>query len=467
VGVTWTTGQVQGPLADLAHPTHDALVEIRDTRYARALDGAYIAYQTVGDGPVDIVWQLDWFGNVDVIWEDPVTKTMLTAVSRFSRVILHDRRATGLSSRNVAPPNLETRVADLRCVLEAVGSTRPVLSGARETGAPNALLAATEPDRIRSIIWYAPAARSVWAPDYPWGVGPEYVEREKQALGSWGTPEYGQAWIDTEAVVGHEVTTTGSPLIGLLSRHTTTPDVARQLSQIWYETDVREVLRTIHVPTLLMAHEGDGQDVAEAEYVASLMPEAELKILSGDSRTSDFEETGELIRGFIGVNRPVDLDTVLSTVLFTDIVGSTDRQLTLGDRGWKELVERHHAVIRDALARYRGVENDTAGDGFFATFDGPARAIRCAKEVADLVRELGIEIRAGIHTGVCERIDNKVGGVAVTIGRRISDIAGPSEVLISRTVKDLVAGSGLSFEDAGEYELKGVPDSWRLYRVRA
>jgi class 3 adenylate cyclase len=439
-------------------------MEIRDSRYARAIDGAYIAYQTVGEGPVDVVWQLDWFGNIDVIWEDPSHVEIMSSLSRFARIILHDRRATGLSSRNVAPPNLETRVSDLLCVLDAVDSQRPVLSGARESGAPNALLAATEPERVQSLMWYVPEAKSVWAPDYPWGARPEYVESDERAIDLWGTTEYGEAWVETEATAGH-VTQEGTPgLGGLLSRNTTTPDVAKEIGRIWNETDIRELLRTVRVPTLLMVH-AESSDVAEAEYVASLMPEAELVIIPGTAATTGFETSAEVMRKFMGVERPVGLDTVLATVLFTDIVGSTARQAMLGDRGWKQLVERHHAFVRDSLVRWRGVEVDTAGDGFYATFDGPARAIRAAMQIRDMVRELGIEVRAGVHTGECEVIDDKVGGIAVVIGRRISEMAGPSEILISQTVKDLVAGSGLTFEDSGEHELKGVPDRWNVYRV--
>jgi class 3 adenylate cyclase len=440
-------------------------VEIRNTRYAKTSDGVYIAYQTNGDGPIDVAFQLDWFGNVDVIWEEPGFRKFFTAVSRFSRLILHDRRATGLSSRNVAIPNLETRVADLVCVLDAVGSTRTVLGGTREGGSPNALLAATDPDRVRSLVWYTPSARSVWTPDYPWGVRPKYVELDQRALEVWGTAAYGHAFLEVEASEKHAIPEDAAPFAGLLSRHTTTPDVAQELSRVWLETDIRDVLRTVRIPTLLIAFEDPPEEAAEAEYIASLMPEATLRILAGAEGSADERAEADLLREFAGVDQPADLDSVLSTVLFTDIVGSTEKQVALGDRRWKELVEDHHALVRDALARYRGVENDTAGDGFYATFDGPARAIRCALEVRDRVRNLGVEIRAGVHTGECEVIDGKIGGIAVTIGARIAATTGASEVRISQTVKDLVAGSGLTFEDAGEHELKGVPDRWRLYRV--
>jgi class 3 adenylate cyclase len=441
-------------------------VEIRDTRYARAPDGAYIAYQVVGDGPIDLSWQLEFFGNVDLIWEVPDLSSHLRRLSEFCRVIVHDRRGTGLSSRNVPAPNLETRVADLRAVLDAVGSERPVLGSAIEGGAPDVLFAATDPDRVRSIVWYGPAARIAWAPDYPWGLGPDYFDRDQRSLEVWGTAAYGEAFAEMEATVGHIVGPEEHGIRAMISRHTATPDVAQELSRVWYETDIRPLLPSVRAPALLISHDAEERDVAEMEHVASLMPNATTLVIPGAAQVDNYGPVTDAIRDFLGVApAPTGLDTILSTVLFTDIVGSTERQAALGDRGWKQLVERHHATIRTALERWRGTENDTAGDGFYATFDGPARAIRCALEVADHVRDLGIEIRAGVHTGECEIIDGKSGGLTVMIGARIAALADGSQILISQTVKDLVAGSGLSFRDAGEHTLKGVPERWRLYEA--
>ncbi len=437
---------------------------LRDTAYAKTPDETYIAYQTIGEGPIDLVYQFDWFGNVDAIWEDRDLGSIFGGLASFSRLILHDRRGTGLSSRNVPVPNLETRIEDLCVVLDKIGAERPVLGGEREGGAPNLLLAATDPQRVRSLFWYSPSARSTRAPDYPWGAPPEYVELDQRALEEWGTEAYGRAFIDTEGAFGHEIRDDEAQTFAKLSRATATPDVARELARVWYETDVRDVLRSVRVPTLLLAYEGNEIEVAEAEYVASLMPDAQLVIRPG-TRDADLEGFCNAVRDFLGVDRAPDIDSILSTVLFTDIVDSTAKQAELGDHRWKALVERHHALVREVLGRWRGAENDTSGDGFYATFDGPARAIRCAQEIIDRVHDLGIAIRAGIHTGECELINDKVGGITVTIGARVSALAGPSEVLISQTVKDLVAGSGLTFEDAGEHELKGVPDRWRLYRV--
>jgi class 3 adenylate cyclase len=256
---------------------------------------------------------------------------------------------------------------------------------------------------------------------------------------------------------------------GLISRQSASPDVGVELELIWRQTDVRGTLSAVTAPTLLLARE---QDREALSYLAALMPHASVRLFpgAGDALPAIDEQPAILraIRGFIGVDLPVpELDTVLATVLFTDIVGSTERQAALGDRDWKELVGRHHAIVRDALERWRGVENDTAGDGFYATFDGPARAIRCAQEVTQQVRDLGIELRAGLHTGECTVIDGKIGGLGVVIGSRIAGSAAASEVLVSQTVKDLTAGSGLAVEDAGEHDLKGVPDRWRVYRVVA
>ena len=239
------------------------------------------------------------------------------------------------------------------------------------------------------------------------------------------------------------------------------------LAEIWYETDVRDVLPSVKVPTLIVAGTDRPRDQERSAYVASLIPGAEMALFPGSVLSEEnTRPIADTIRRFIGVERlATELDTVLSTVLFTDIVGSTELQSARGDHAWKQLVERHHAVVRAALARWRGLENDTAGDGFYATFDGPARAIRCGLEIVERVRALGIEVRAGVHTGECELIDGKHAGITVSIGARIATLAGSSEVLVSQTVKDLVAGSGLAFEESGEHELKGVPDRWRLYRV--
>jgi class 3 adenylate cyclase len=434
--------------------------------YARSEDGTYIGYRIDGDGPIDIVHQPEWPGNIDLERDEPWSAAWLGELATIGRVIAHDHRGVGVSSRNVPLPNLETRVSDLLCVLDKVKAARPVLLGYLSSGAVHVLAAATRPDLARAIVWVEPVARYAWAQDYPWGRSWEELDAELSRLASWGTREYAQWFWESEMATGNEMP--GSMLEAMIkqSRNACTPDVARELSRIWYDTDVRGVLQSVQTPTLLLAHEGRRHALEQARYIAELMPNAEVAVVPGaawsiEGQRPFFDE----IRRFIGVERPpAALDTILSTVLFTDIVNSTEKQASLGDRGWKGLVERHHSVVREALDRWHGVENDTAGDGFYATFDGPARAIHCAQEIAERVRDLGIEVRAGIHTGECEVIDGKCGGLTVSIGARVAAIAGPSEVLVSQTVKDLVAGSGFAFEDAGEHEMKGVPDRWHLYR---
>ncbi len=446
-------------------------MKIPEPRYVRTHDDTYIAYQVVGDGPVDIAWQFDWCGNLDCVWERPFHAPWFEALASFGRVILHDRRATGLSSRDTPPPNLETRAADLLAVLDEVGSRSTVIAALFEGLAPGVLLAATDPDRVRGLVWWNPSPRTAWAHDYPWGEDPEAMQKELRGLQHWGSLEYAQSWADQFAAEGDPRPSDDEiRAVAKASRNTCTPDVALALDQMWSETDLRPVLPSVRVPTLLLADSSSPTEVAKAQYVASLMPAAELVLLPSDvpetkqTMHAYIRPPLEAVRRFIGVqpDRP-GLDSVLATVLFTDIVDSTQRQAALGDHAWKDLVERHHALVRSALTQWRGVENDTAGDGFYATFDGPARAIRCALEIAERVHDLGLQVRAGIHTGECELIDGKVGGIAVSIGARISHLAAPSQVIISQTVKDLVAGSGLTFADAGEHELKGVPDRWHLY----
>ena len=435
--------------------------------YAQTDDGVYIGYRVDGDGPIDIASQSDWPGNIDLEWLEPFGGAILGALASFSRVITHDPRGIGLSSRNVELPSLEVRVSDLMTVLNTVGVRRPVLLGYLATGAVNILTAATRPRIPRAIVWMEPNPRAAWAEDFPWGERPEDHASELEFIDLWGTAAYGKAFVEDQEAGGNIMPTEMAAAFAMASRGACTPDVARKMLDIWYEIDVSAILESVTSPTLLLVHEDRKDSVDIAEYVASRMPAAEVRRMPGDAWT--FEEIpawAEQVRDFIGIEQPAATpNTLLATVLFTDIVDSTAKQASLGDRAWKDLVLAHHALVRDGLTRWHGVENDTAGDGFYATFDGPARAIRCAMEVTERVRDLGIEIRAGVHTGECEVIENKCSGLTVSIGARVASNADPSEVLVSQTVRDLVAGSGLTFEDAGERELKGVPDRWHLYRV--
>jgi class 3 adenylate cyclase len=449
-----------------------------ETRFAKTADGVYLAYQAVGSGPVDVVMDLHAFaGNVDLIWDEPDWGPLLIGITEFARLIIHDRRGSGASTRNAPPPNLETRAADLLTVLDELGSEAPVLGAGASTGAMHALFAATYPERASGLVWNYPHPRLAWAPDYPWGQGPEAFEADLAEAKNWGTSEQAREQAQNRAAqrlgVPHEerhtlaVDEEAVQRYARVTRNTFSPDVAEELTRILWQTDVRDILPSVHTPTALVVGEADAQaDKEEAAHVASLMPNASVRLLQGRSGLQT-EEQMVIIRELAGIERPAKISTVLVTVLFTDIVDSTRKQAELGDRRWRELVLQHHSAVRDALSDWEGTEHDTAGDGFFVSFTGPARAIHCAQEIAARVSSLGLETRAGVHIGECEVIDGKPGGLAVTIGARIAAGAGGSEILVSRTVKDLVAGSGLAFADAGEHELKGIPGSWQLYRVAA
>jgi class 3 adenylate cyclase/pimeloyl-ACP methyl ester carboxylesterase len=446
----------------------------RETRFAKTPDGVYLAYQVAGSGPVDVVMDFHALaGNVDLIWDEPDWGPFLAKVSDFARLIVHDRRSSGASTRNVPPPNLETRAADLLTVLDAIGSEAPVLGAGASTGAMHALFAATYPDRTSGLLWNYPRPRLAWAPDYPWGQRPEAFDAALAEARSWGTTEQAREQAQNRAAqrlgVPHErrhTLTVDEDVVrryARVTRNTVSPDVAEALTRILWETDVRDILPSVHTPTGLIVGDADAKsDREEAEYVASLMPNARVHVLQGRSGLQ-IEAQMAIVRKLAGIEQSPSVSTVLATVLFTDIVDSTRKQAALGDRRWRELVLAHHSAVRAALSHWGGTEHDTAGDGFFASFVGPARAIHCAHEIAARVADLGIETRAGVHIGECEVIDGKPGGLAVTIGARLLAAAGAREVVVSGTVKDLVAGSGFSFTDRGERELKGVPELWRLF----
>jgi class 3 adenylate cyclase len=445
----------------------------RDTRYATTEDGVSIAYQTIGEGAVDLVLELESWGNVEIMWELDALADLFEGLSSFSRLALHDRRGTGLSGgRGGSFPNLETRARDLLTVLDTIRSPRAVLVGERTTGAAFALFAATYPDRVSALVWLEGVATRRWSPEYPWGLTPDEHRRDVlQTREGMGSTELVVQWLAAAAPPGLAGDECVQAQVARLDRHFMAPSTAADWVSVESETDVTAVLPLLRCPTLVVDHEQSSTGAAESRYVQSLIPGAELTLLSEEPYRIPFGNRAALsesVRGFVTREHAAEEpEIVLSTVLFTDIVGSTERQAALGDSAWADVVRRHHALVREALERWQGVENDTAGDGFYATFDGPARAIRCALDVVRRVRDVGIEIRAGVHTGECQLVDGKHAGLAVTIGARIAALAGPSDVLVSRTVKDLTAGSGLALEDKGEYELKGVPERWQLYRVQA
>ena len=438
----------------------------REVRYARNGD-VHIAYTVLGDGPVDLVYAPGIWSNLDVMWDEPRWAAYLNRLASFSRLIVFDMRGVGLSDRGPTAPALELQMDDMRAVLDAAGSESAVVFGVTRGGAMTMLFAATYPERTRALVLYAALARTVRSPDHPYGRSAEeqqeFFDRFVAEMGTGrnldlqgpsglADPAFVRWWARFERLVA-------------------SPTAYRELAQIFHDLDVRPVLPSIQAPTLVVQRSGDRiTPVDQARYLASAIANARLVLLPGDDHIQFLGDADALldeIEEFVTGTRPApEVHRVLSTVLFTDIVGSTEQQAALGDRAWHGILAAHHAIVRDALGRWRGVENDTAGDSFYATFDGPARAIRCAAEVRDRVRSLQIEVRAGVHTGECDLLDGKHTGLTVSIGARIAAAAGPSEVLVSQTVKDLVAGSGIAFNDRGPHRLKGVPDEWRLYAAQ-
>jgi pimeloyl-ACP methyl ester carboxylesterase len=436
------------------------------TRYARSGD-VNIAYQTAGDGPTDLVYVPGWISNVELNWEEPSHAHVLNRLASFARLIVFDKRGTGLSDPvplDRLPP-LETRMDDVRAVLDAAGSERTTLFGFSEGGLMSVLFAATYPERVSALVLYGTFAKRVWSPDYPWAPKPEARAREIEALE--------RNWAD-RMDLDHLAPSEDEAFKRRLAtyyRRSASPGAAVALMRMNTQIDVRDVLGAVQAPTLVM-HRRDDRDVnvAESRLIADAIPGARFVELEGDAHNlwaGDADAIVDEMQEFLTGERPVaSSERVLATVLFTDIAGSTERVAGIGDARWRELIEAHHAAVRAQLDRFRGREIDTAGDGFLASFDGPARAINCACAIRDRVAALGVDLRLGLHTGECERVGEKLGGIAVHIGARVAAQAPPGQVLVSSTTKDLVAGSGIDFDDLGPTTLKGIPDPWRLYRVR-
>ncbi|TML95273.1 MAG: adenylate/guanylate cyclase domain-containing protein [Actinobacteria bacterium] len=435
-----------------------------ETRYAKSGD-VNIAYQVVGDGPTDLVYVPGWVSNVELIWEKPKPTRFLERLASFSRLILFDKRGTGMSDRvsNGRLPTLEERMDDVRAVLDAVGSKRAALVGHSEGGSMSLLFAATYPERARALVLIGVFARRIRTDDYPWAPSlEERLETIETVERDWGVG------LDITEMAPHE----DPALLEWYStclRRSASPGAAAALLRMNSQIDTRHVLPTIQIPTLVIHRTADRDvTVDEGRWIADQIPGARFVELPGDEHlvwAGDQDALLAQIEEFLtGTRSAQQYDRVLSTVLFTDIVGSTERARALGDRAWREVLDEHHTRVRNVLDQHRGLEVDTAGDGFFASFDGPARGIRAACAIRDGVRQLGLEIRAGLHTGECELLRDKIGGIAVHTGARVAAAAEPGEVLVSSTVKDLVAGSGIVFADRGERELKGL-GSWRLYSV--
>jgi len=437
------------------------------TRYARSGD-LHIAYQVVGDGPFDLIFVPGWVSNVEECWEQPGLAAFLERLSSFSRLILFDKRGTGLSDRvaNDRLPTLEERMDDVHAVLDAAESEQAALFGHSEGGSMSVLFAATYPQRTRALVTFGVFARRRRSSDYPWA--PSDADRAatiEQIERNWVTEELVRPLVPSRA---DDLAFLGQ--LATYYRRSASPGAAAQLLRMNTEIDVRAILETIRVPTLVL-HRTDDRDarVEEGRWIASRIPGASFLELPGGDHlfwVGDSDAVLAEIEAFLtGVRPAPDPDRVLATVLFTDVVASTATAARLGDRRWREALETHRAEVRTALRRWRGEEIDTAGDGFLAIFDGPARGVRCALAIRDGAGIAGLQVRAGLHTGEVERHAGDVAGLAVHIGSRVMAAAAPGEVVVSSTVKDLVAGSGITFADRGTQVLKGVPDEWRLFTV--
>jgi class 3 adenylate cyclase/pimeloyl-ACP methyl ester carboxylesterase len=436
-----------------------------DIRYARS-GGAAIAYQVVGNGPTDIVFVPDFMSNLVYGWETPRWREFYEKLASFSRLILFDKRGTGLSDHGGGFPTLETRMEDVRAVLDAVGSRRTAVLAADEGCGMACLFAATYPERTSALVLFQPWSRGM-GDDPAEALGPaEEWERALPDLRErWGTQEFSDEML-AEIAPSLAANEDDRSWFANWARVGASPAAAYALNRIFAETDLREVLPAVRVPTLLL-YRGDAQE-DHARTVQKRIPDARLVRVPGVDAWGIFlspEIPGEIERFLSGPEKAPEPERVLITVLFTDLVGATLRAAEIGDSAWRELLARHHEIIGREIKSYRGREVDTAGDGLFATFDGPARAIRCADAIRSALRDLQLDVRVGVHTGECELVGDKPAGIAVHTGARIAAAANGGEILVSSTVKDLVAGSGISFDDRGTHELKGVPDEWHLYAV--
>lgn len=436
-----------------------------ETRYARNGD-VHLAYQVVGDGPLDLLYIPSWVNQVEHMWEHPRVVALLEGLASFSRLIFFDRRGTGMSDPLGPDVTLEEQMDDLAAVLDAAGSRSAALMASMEAAAMATLFAATRPDRTRALVLYAPVVRSTAAPGYDW---PPTAEERDAMLRA-----FVEGWGDGRRLDALAPSAAGDPTFrrwfAKLERLAAGPGEALRQQQNVGRVDVRDVLPSIQAPTLVLRREQDPLfDVRHSRYVAEHVPGARFVELPGVDNLLTAGDTGaalaEIEEFLTGDRRAPEPERILATVLFTDVVDSTGHAARLGDEAWKRLLARHDETVREEVERHRGRPVKSLGDGWLATFDGPARGIRCALAVRDRVRRLGLEIRAGLHTGECDVVGDDVGGMAVHIGARVGALADAGEVLVSGTVRDLVVGSELQFADRGERELKGVPGAWRLFAV--
>jgi class 3 adenylate cyclase len=454
-----------GDLAPAQPLAQDSVVGRPQTSYAWN-DGTALAHQVVGSSGPDLLFVPGSVTHLEVLWEEPRVSRFLTRLAGFSRLILMDPRGLGLSDRLTEVPTLEERVADLLSVLDAAQSETAALFGNADTGPACIAAAALNPDRISGLILCGTYAKASWSEDYPFGWKDEEWEEFRQFVkDDWGTTKLiehaAPSLADDEAFRQWYAT---------LDRLGASPRAVLLLGEMTLSVDVRPLLPQIAVPTLVMHRVGDRvNSIEHGRYLAARIPGArwvelpgeDFALWAGDTDTI-VDEVEEFLTGRRGGAEPTH---VVATVMFTDVVGSTERAQVLGDRAWADLLEVHHSRVRAELRRFGGREIDTAGDGFLASFDSPASAIKCAREVLRSVREIGVDLRIGLHTGECDVVGGKLRGIAVHIGARVASKAGAGEILVSQTVRDLVAGSVIEFQDRGSHELKGIPGEWRLYSV--
>ena len=443
------------------------MAEIPSTHYVKS-DDVHIAYQVLGEGSSDLLFVPGFVSNVEAIWQSPEQSAFFRRLASFCRLILFDKRGTGMSDRGSQIFALEQRMHDVQAILDAVGSERAALFGISEGGPMSLLYTATYPERTSALVLYGSYAKRSWAPDYPAGWKDEQWQLVFDDIEHrWGTPEAVSISMRVPGVAGDRHT---AERIASYYRAAASPGAAAAIMRMNRDIDVRHVLPSTHAPTLILHRTGDHLlDVQHARYLARCIPGAKLVELPGEDHSpwmGDRDAVLDEIEQFLtGRRHAKEPERVLATVLFADIVGSTKQAAALGDSRWRELLEAFYAKVREVLQQYRGREISTSGDGFLAAFDGPARAIRCAGAIRDVVRSLNLEVRCGVHTGECERVGNDLAGIAVHIGARVAALAAPGEVLVSQTVRDLVAGSGLVLKDRGTHALKGVPNEWRLFRA--
>ena len=440
-------------------------MEVPETRYARSGD-LQVAYQVLGEGPLDVVFVPIFISSIDAMWDVPDVARLLRRIASFSRLVVFDRRGTGMSDGMPGVASLEEQVDDVRAVLDAVDSKQPALLSIMEGCALTALFAASHPDMARALVMATPLPRMVRGPGYEWAQSvDERAAFVQGAIEHWGSDSPQNSWIWATGADEQN-----RRALARLQRVAMSPAAAAVAHAMAGEVDVRHVLPSVQCPTLVMRRAGDIRvDERHARYVADHVPNARYVELpgSGPVYLGDVDDVADEIEGFLtGARRPVISDRVLATVMFTDIVGSTERAAQLGDSAWRSLLERHDALVREQVERHRGRVVKSLGDGGLALFDGPSRAINSAVAICDGLRDLDLEVRAGLHTGECELLaDDDIGGLAVHIGARISSLAGPGEVLVSSTVRDLSVGAGQTLTDRGEHELKGVPGHWRVFAV--